>query len=79
VRDEAHKAAAVGLAAAALRYDDRPGKLSAAAGGGTWMGQTGAAMGLGYTSENGRVRLNLAATTDGSHWGGNAGVSFTFN
>lgn len=31
IRDEARQAAAIGLAAASLRYDDHPGKLSVAA------------------------------------------------
>jgi len=79
VRLEAHRAAAIGLAAGSLRYDERPGVLSAAAAGGTWMGATAAAMGLGYTSNNGRIRLNLAATSDGAHWGLGLGVGYSFN
>ncbi|WP_454858314.1 YadA-like family protein [Rhizobium binxianense] len=79
VRNEARQAAAIGLAAASLRYDDRPGKASVAIGGGVWRGQGAFAMGAGYTSEDGRVRANLSATTAGGKWGAGAGLSFTFN
>jgi hyaluronate-binding autotransporter adhesin len=79
VRDEARQAAAIGLAAASLRYDDRPGKVSVAMGGGLWRGEGAVAFGAGYTSENGRVRANLMGTTAGGHWGAGAGVSFTLN
>lgn len=79
VRDEARQAAAIGLAAASLRYDDRPGKASVAVGGGVWRGQGAFALGAGYTSEDGRVRANLSATTAGGEWGAGAGVSFTLN
>ncbi|BCH35348.1 collagen-binding protein [Mesorhizobium sp. L-8-10] len=79
VQDEARQAAAIGLAAAALRFDDRPGKVSVAMGGGLWRGEGAVAFGAGYTSENGRVRANLLGTTAGGHWGAGAGVSFTLN
>lgn len=79
VRTEARQAAAIGLAAASLRYDDRPGKASVAVGGGFWRGEGALAFGAGYTSEDGRLRSNLSATTSGGHWGVGAGVSFTLN
>ncbi|NNU63607.1 YadA-like family protein [Ochrobactrum soli] len=79
VRKEARQAAAIGLAAASLRYDDRPGKLSVAAGGGLWRSTGAFAFGAGYTSESQRVRTNLMATTAGGHWGVGAGLSFTLN
>ncbi|RVA99199.1 hypothetical protein EN918_39925, partial [Mesorhizobium sp. M7A.F.Ca.CA.004.05.1.1] len=47
IRDEARQAAAIGLAAASLRYDDRPGKLSVAAGGGLWRDAGAFAFGAG--------------------------------
>ncbi|RWL94071.1 MAG: calcium-binding protein, partial [Mesorhizobium sp.] len=78
-KGEARQAAAIGLAAASLRYDDRPGKLSVAAGGGYWRGEGAVAFGAGYTSEDGRARANLSGTTAGGHWGVGAGVSFTLN
>ena len=79
VRTEARQAAAVGLAAASLRYDDRPGKVSAAVGAGAWHGEGAWAAGLGYTSTNQTVRGNLSVTNAGSNWGVGAGVSFTLN
>lgn len=79
IRDEARQAAAIGLAAASLRYDDRPGKVSVAVGGGYWRDAGALAFGTGYTSENGRVRANLSGTTAGGHWGVGAGLSFTLN
>lgn len=79
VQKEARQAAAVGLAASSLRYDDRPGKLSAAIGGGAWQGEGAFAAGLGYTSENQRIRLNISAANAGQHWGMGGGLSYTFN
>jgi len=79
VRKEARQAAAIGLAAASLRYDDRPGKLSAAISGGYWRDQGAFAFGVGYTSESGRLRANISGTTAGGHVGAGAGLSYTFN
>ncbi|MEP9347764.1 YadA-like family protein [Xanthobacter sp. KR7-225] len=79
VRSEARQAAAIGLAAGSLRYDDRPGKISAAIGGGAWGGQGAAAAGLGYTSDDQRVRANISGTNAGGNWGFGGGVSFTLN
>ncbi|MBC8718334.1 YadA-like family protein [Ochrobactrum sp. Marseille-Q0166] len=79
VSKEAKQAAAIGLAASSLRYDDRPGKVSAAVGGGAWGGQGAFALGLGYTAESQRVRLNVSAASSGGRWGVGAGASFTFN
>ncbi|MEN3929463.1 YadA-like family protein [Microvirga sp. W0021] len=78
-KKEARQAAAVGLAAASLRYDNRPGKWSTAVGGGAWRGEGAFAMGVGYTSEDGMVRANLSATTSGGHWGVGGGLSITLN
>jgi autotransporter adhesin len=79
IRSEARTAAAIGLAAASLRYDDRPGKLSVAVGGGYWRDETALAFGAGYTSENGRVRANLSGTVADGDVGVGAGLSFTLN
>ncbi len=79
VRGEARRAAAIGLAAASLKFDDRPGKLSLAFGGGVWRGHGAAAFGLGYTNENSNVRANLTATSSGGHLGMGGGISFTLN
>ncbi|WP_375684207.1 Vomp family autotransporter [Bartonella sp. CB15SXKL] len=69
VRKEARQAAAVGLAVSNLRYFDEPGSLSVSFGSGTWRGQSAFALGAGYTSENGKIRSNLSATSAGGHWG----------
>ncbi|MBE7184482.1 MAG: YadA-like family protein [Methylobacterium mesophilicum] len=79
VRDEARQAAAIGLAAASLRFDDRPGKVSMGIGAGVWGGEGAFAAGLGYTNESGRMRMNATAGTAGGKVGGGAGMSFTFN
>jgi autotransporter adhesin len=79
VQQDAYRAAAIGMAAASLRYDDRPGKISASAGGGVWHGQGALAFGLGYTSENGRLRTNASASTTDGDWGVSAGLSLTLN
>ncbi|AWB21369.1 hypothetical protein DA075_10960 [Methylobacterium currus] len=79
VRGEARRAAAIGLAAAALRFDDRPGKLSVAAGGGAWRGETAASFGLGYTLPDGWARVNATGVAAGRDFGVGAGASFTLN
>jgi autotransporter adhesin len=78
-RQEAWRSAAIGMAAASLRYDDRPGKISGSVGGGVWRGETALSFGMGYTSENGRFRTNAAATTAGGDWGVGGGLSITLN
>jgi trimeric autotransporter adhesin len=50
------------MAATALRYDDRPGKISTAAGIAAYHHQVGFAGGIGWTSENQKWRANIAAT-----------------
>lgn len=79
VRTQANQAAAVGLAAGSLRYDDRPGKLSAAAGAGAYGGEGAFALGLGYTTPDQRMRMNLSGGTSGGDWGFGGGVSLTLN
>ncbi|MBZ9993119.1 YadA-like family protein [Mesorhizobium sp. BH1-1-4] len=79
IRDEARQAAAIGLAAGSLRYDDRPGKLSVAAGGGFWRDAGAFAFGAGYTSEDGNIRANVSGTAAGGSVGVGAGLSFTLN
>ncbi|UTO28530.1 Vomp family autotransporter [Bartonella harrusi] len=69
VRKEARQAVAVGLAVSNLRYFDTPGSLSVSFGSGAWRGQSAFALGAGYTSENGKIRSNLSATSAGGHWG----------
>ncbi|WP_425483880.1 Vomp family autotransporter [Bartonella alsatica] len=77
VRKEARQAAAIGLAVAGLRYNDTPGKLSVSFGSGVWHSQFAFAFGAGYTSEDGRIRSNLSATSAGGHWGLSAELSLT--
>ncbi|WP_457936126.1 YadA-like family protein [Mesorhizobium sp. 10J20-29] len=79
IRSEARQAAAIGLAASSIRYDNTPGKLSIGMGGGFWRGEGAAAFGAGYTSESGRVRANVSTTVAGGNWGAGAGASLTLN
>ncbi|MFK5595714.1 beta strand repeat-containing protein [Methylobacterium sp. HMF5984] len=79
VRQEARRGAAIGLAAASLRFDDRPGKLSMAAGGGVWRGEGAASMGIGYTLPDGSARVNATGVAAGRDFGIGAGASFTLN
>ncbi len=79
VRNEARQAAALGLAAASMQFDSRPGKLSVGFGGGAWRGQAAASMGVGYTNDDQSMRANISASTAGSDWGVAAGLSFTLN
>ena len=79
VRSEARRGAAIGLAAGALRFDDRPGKISVAAGGGAWRGETAASFGLGYTLPDGSGRVNATGVAAGRDFGIGAGASFTLN
>lgn len=78
-RDIAIAAGALSMAAAQLRYDDRPGKLSVAMGGGAFHGKGAGAVGLGYTSADRLWRANVSGSfTDGeAAFGG--GMSFTLN
>ncbi len=78
-RDIAIAAGALSMAAAQLRFDDRPGKLSVAMGGGAFHGKGAGAIGLGYTSSDRLWRANVSGSfTDGeAAFGG--GVSFTLN
>ena len=81
--DRATGGIAGAISTAGLRYDDRPGKISAAAAVSGYRGQAGFAGGLGYTSDNGRIRVNAALTVSPTERnpdvGAVAGVSFTLN
>ncbi len=79
VRNEARQAAAIGLAASSLRFDNTPGKISVAMGGGVWRDQGAVAFGAGYTSESGAIRANLSGVASGGEVGVGAGLSFTLN
>ncbi|WP_375678157.1 YadA-like family protein [Bartonella sp. AP72JLCBS] len=75
VRKEARQAAAIGLAVSNLRYFDDPGSVSVSFGGGFWRGQSAFAIGAGYTSEDGKIRSNLSATSAGGQWGVGGGIT----
>ncbi|WP_432783063.1 YadA-like family protein [Bartonella sp. C271] len=79
VKQEARQAAAIGIAAANLRYNETPGKLSIAISSGLWRSQSAFAFGAGYTSEDGNIRSNISVTTAGNHFGVGGGVHFTLN
>lgn len=59
---EARAGTALALAASGLRYNNEPGKLSLALGGGEFLGQSGLAIGVGYTLDT-RLRFNAALST----------------
>jgi trimeric autotransporter adhesin len=74
---------AAALAFAALRYDDRPGKISAGASTGFYHNQMGLAIGVGGTSDDGTWRVNggftMSPTLSSPDFGGAIGVTHTFN
>lgn len=80
-RAEARQGIAAAMAMASLRYDERPGKATLAAGFGTFRGSGAITVGMGYTSEDQAWRANAAL----SHAFGtgevsvNAGMSWTLN
>ncbi|MBA8904137.1 YadA-like family protein [Phyllobacterium sp. P30BS-XVII] len=81
VRKEARSGIASATAMAGLRYDDRPGKGSIAAGMGGFKSSTSIAAGVGYTTEDGKFRLNgsLGYGFEDSSLSWNTGASWTFN
>ncbi|OPB31193.1 YadA-like family protein [Bartonella sp. AR 15-3] len=79
VKQEARQAAAIGIAAANLRYNETPGKLSVAISSGLWRNQSAFAFGAGYTSESGDIRSSISVTTAGKHFGVGGGIHFTLN
>jgi len=79
VRKEARSAAAIGLAAASLRFDDTPGKLSIGFGGGYWKSEGAMAFGAGYTSDTGRFRSNVTGTMARGSLGVGGGLTIRLN
>lgn len=79
-RREARGGTALALAAAGLRYDDRPEKLSIAGGIGHFKGYTGLSFGVGYATSN-SFRLNAAVSgvPQNGDVGFSAGLSWTLN
>ncbi|MER9666614.1 YadA C-terminal domain-containing protein [Mesorhizobium sp. M0185] len=79
-RSEARAGTALALATAGLRYDDRPGKLSLAGGFGHFKGQSGLALGLGYSpSLDFRLNAAVSASTNRGDVGVSVGASWTLN
>ncbi len=74
---------ALALAAASLRYDDRPGKVALSLGAAGYASSAGLAFGLGGTSENNRWRYNAAVSFSPNNSradvGVSGGASYTFN
>ncbi|WP_408914483.1 YadA-like family protein [Brucella pseudogrignonensis] len=80
-RQESRAGIAGAMAAAALRFDPRPGKFSIAGGMGGFKSTTALSTGFGYTSLDGDWRINAALahsfSTNDTSW--NVGASYTFN
>ncbi|NTE84825.1 BrpC [Agrobacterium tumefaciens] len=78
---ESRAGIATAMGMAALRFDNNPGKLSFASGLGSFKGSTSMVAGLGYTTEDGAVRINASMGynfgEEDLSW--NAGASFTLN
>lgn len=70
---------AAAMATASLPQAKRPGESIVSVGGGTWRGETGLAIGLSATSDNGKWTLNLSGNTTsrGDH-GAAVGVGYQF-
>jgi autotransporter adhesin len=79
-RKEARAGVALALAASSLQYDQRPGKASIAAAFGNFKGQSGLAVGFGYSATD-RFRLNASfeASPATNDYGVSAGASWTLN
>jgi autotransporter adhesin len=79
----AYAGTAVALAAAGLRYDDRPGKFSTSAGVSAYHGQVALAGGVGVNSEDGKWRFggafSLAPTLSRPEVGVSVAATFTWN
>lgn len=69
------------MAASALRYDDRAGKVSLAIGTGFYVNETAVAAGVGYTTPNQRWRFNagVAVSPGTGDAGVFAGATLTLN
>lgn len=78
---ESRAGIATAMGMAALRFDNNPGKLSFASGLGSFKGSTSMVAGIGYTTEDGAVRINASMGynfgEEDLSW--NAGASFTLN
>ena len=81
VRNDARAGIAGASALAAMRYDDRPGKLSVASGFGGFKDHQAMSVGVGYTTIDSAFRMNAGASydfqNDGTAW--NIGLGWTLN
>lgn len=77
---EARAGIALAMAAGALQFDQRPGKLSVAGSYGNFKGSSGLAIGIGYAATD-RWRLNatFSGSPDQGAYGGVVSSSFTLN
>lgn len=80
-RAEANAGIASSMALGQIRYDDRPGKLSAGFGLGRYGGQMGYAIGVGFTSESRLWRFSGGVTyaPGTENLGAAASATYTFN
>mgnify|MGYP001142801495 FL=1 len=77
---EARAGIALALAASSLQYDQRPGKASLSAAFGNFKGQSGIAVGFGYSaSDRFRINASFEASPGTSDYGVSAGASWTLN
>ena len=81
VRNDARAGIAGASALAAMRYDDRPGKISVASGFGGFKDHQAMSVGVGYTTADSVFRMNAGASydfqNDGTAW--NIGLGWTLN
>ncbi|WP_323951813.1 YadA-like family protein [Bradyrhizobium diazoefficiens] len=76
---ESRGGVALALAASSLQFDPRPGKISVSGGFGNFQGQSGLAVGLGYSYSD-AMRFNAAFTAaQQGAIGVRAGASWTLN
>jgi hypothetical protein len=77
---EARSGTALALAAASMRFDDTPGKLSVAGGLGYFKGMTGLSFGVGYAASNSfRFNASVSGVPQTGDMGVGAGFSWTLN
>jgi hypothetical protein len=77
---EARAGIALAMAAGALQFDQRPGKLSVAGSYGNFKGSSGLAVGIGYAAtDRWRVNATFSGSPDQNAYGGVVSSSFTLN
>jgi hypothetical protein len=77
---EARAGIALAMAAGALQFDQRPGKLSVAGSYGNFKGSSGLAVGIGYAAtDRWRVNAAFSGSPDLNAYGGVVSSSFTLN